>query len=292
MSRGRTPTMVEKSSESKTTAAHAVTPPFAARRSLTGKPGVERQSSLEFATLVYAVSAAVALGIACGAWINARLASAASVAPPAPARLLPAADANGHKKPPTSPVTESQLDIHNDTPSTSDHVTPSHDFGEPPAAETPKTNPAAETDKHSAVKRGAVATAPILNSYPVQPVAREPSRTVRDGGRPAGAPDVVKRASAVQGRAAPCALYASAGSLTIRSGGTASLVVGGPGEAGRVTATTPHWSDIAVFAEGRAGGGGWLRYSVKSVSKKPGVYTVRFTTPCGSQTISVTVTRP
>ena len=87
-------------------------------------------------------------------------------------------------------------------------------------------------------------------------------------------------------------MYASANSLTIRNGGMAALLVGGPGEAGRVTVTTPHWSDIAVFAEGRAGGNGWLRYSVKSVSNKPGVYTVRFTTPCGSQTIAVTVTRP
>jgi hypothetical protein len=31
---------------------------------------------------------------------------------------------------------------------------------------------------------------------------------------------------------------------------------------------------------------------VRSVSKRPGVYAVRLTTPCGSRTISVTVTRP
>lgn len=87
-------------------------------------------------------------------------------------------------------------------------------------------------------------------------------------------------------------MYTSAGSLTMRGGGAAALVVGGPGEAGRVTVTTPHWSDIAVFAEGRAGANGWVKYSVRSVSKKPGVYAVRFTTPCGSQVIPVTVTRP
>jgi hypothetical protein len=82
------------------------------------------------------------------------------------------------------------------------------------------------------------------------------------------------------------------GSLTLRGGGAASLVVGGPGEAGRVTVTTPDWADIAVFAEGRAGGNGWVRYSVRSVSRRPGVYTLHFKTPCGSQSIPVMVTRP
>ena len=90
---------------------------------------------------------------------------------------------------------------------------------------------------------------------------------------------------------APCALYASADSLNVRNGGAASLVVGGPGEQGRVTVTTPDWSDIAVFSEGPTGRNGWVRYSVRSVSKKPGVYSVRFTTPCGSQNIPVTVAR-
>jgi hypothetical protein len=99
------------------------------------------------------------------------------------------------------------------------------------------------------------------------------------------------RARRAAGGAGPCAPYASAGALTLRGGGAAALVVGGPGEAGRVTVTTPDWADIAVFSEGR-GGNGWLRYSVRSVSRKPGVYTLHFRTPCGSQNIPVTVTRP
>lgn len=110
--------------------------------------------------------------------------------------------------------------------------------------------------------------------------------------RPGEVPDVEKKATAGQGRVAPCALYASASSLTIRNGGAAPYVVGGPGEAARVTVTTPDWADIAVFSEGRARGNGWLRYTVRSVSKKAGVYTVRLTTPCGSQNIPMTVTRP
>jgi hypothetical protein len=274
--------MVEKPFESKTTMTRADTPPVSARKLLSGKTAVKRQSASETATLVYAVSVAVALGIACGTWINAHLASAASIAPPAQSRLLPAASANGPKTAEPPAVTEPQLTDHNDTSSVSARLTHSHGLGEPTDAETPRTNPAVATDKARTGKRGVVSA----------PVASEARRTVRDDERPAGAQEVEKRATAVQGRAAPCALYASANSLTIRNGGAAALVVGGPGEAGRVTVSTPHWSDIAVLSEGRVGGNGWVKYSVRSVSKKPGVYTVRFTTPCGSQTIPVTVTRP
>jgi hypothetical protein len=277
--------MVEKPFESKTTAARAGAPAVSARKLLSGKAGVKRRSWSETVTLVYAASAAVALGVACGAWINARLASAASIARPAPARLLPVASANAPKTAEpsavTDAVTEPRLNDHDDTASAADQLTPSHGLGESPDAGTPRTDPAGATDKLSMVKRGVVV-----------PDAGEASRPVRDNERHAVAPDVGKRATAAPTRAMPCALYASAGSLTIRNGGAATLVVGGPGEAGRVNVSTPDWSDIAVFSEGRTGGNGWMRYSVKSVSKKPGVYTARFTTPCGSRTVQVTVTRP
>src|SRR5215212_10586434 len=104
--------MVEKPFESKTTATRADTPPVSARKLLSGKVGVKRQSTSETATLVYAVAVAVALGIACGTWINAHLASAASIAPPAPTRLLPVAAANVPKTAEPSAVTVPRLTDH------------------------------------------------------------------------------------------------------------------------------------------------------------------------------------
>ena len=244
----------------------------------------------ETATLVCAVSLAVALGVGCGMWVNARLTSAASAAPPAPARLLPAAVATGPKTPETPAVAESRAAEHDDASPAADKIAPPPDSGGPTVAEASRTNPAATADRASASKRAA--------SYPRAADGARESASADDAARSGGATGVEKRATADkkatagQGRAAPCALYASAGSLTIRSGGAATLVLGGPGEAGRVAVATPDWADIAVFSEGRTGGNGWLKYSVRSVSKRPGVYTVRFTTPCGSQTIPVTVTRP
>jgi hypothetical protein len=181
-------------------------------------------------------------------------------------------------------VTEPRTAEQDDTSAAADEVAISPDSVEPPDAETPRTNHAVTSDKESALKRAAVVPAPLAN---------EASPAAKTAGRRGVSPEVdTKRATAVQGRVAPCTLYASAGSLTIRNGGATTLVVGGPGGEGRVTVTTPDWSDIAVLSEGRAGGNGWMRYSVRSVSKRPGVYTVRFKTPCGLQTIPVTVARP
>src|SRR5215210_4731143 len=123
--------MVEKPFESKTTAARAATPTVSAHKLLSGKAGVKTRSSSETVTLVYAVTVAVALGVACGAWINARLASAASIASPAAARLLPAARANGPKTAEPSAVTGPQYSDHSDTASAADPLTPSHGAGKP-----------------------------------------------------------------------------------------------------------------------------------------------------------------
>jgi hypothetical protein len=157
-----------------------------------------------------------------------------------------------------------------------------HDSDEP--SEAQRANPSAVADK----------TASRLAAGPATTVAREASPPEKSSGARGGAPgaEATPKAGRGQGRVAPCSLYASAGSLAIRNGGAATLVLGGPGEAGRIAVTTPDWSDIAVLSEGRTGVNGWMRYSVRSVSKRAGVYTIHFKTPCGSQTIPVTVARP
>ena len=223
---------------------------------VTGAANVRRPS--ESATLALAVAAAVALGIACGVWINSLMASAASAGRAAPPRV------------PSDARAETPL--------------PADETGNLQGSTETADAPAARTEPTMAAVEG-------RTSKPVAtPAAREASPQPKADVRTAVAPEVEKSAAAgrEQGRAAPCALYASADSLTLRGGGAAPLVLGGPGEAGRVTVATPDWSNIAVLYEGRAGNG-WLRYSVRSVSGRAGVYTVRFATPCGSKTIPVTV---
>jgi hypothetical protein len=272
----------EESFESNAATARAGTPRTPAPRPRPGKAGAAGRVSSEAATLICAVSVAVALGISCGAWINARLASAASMTPPAPARLLPVAGADGREAAATSTVAEPGPAVHNDTSTLADEIAHAPGVSPEPVAEAPRTDPAGTAGEAESGKHG--------RGLSTQ-VASEPSPPATPAATPAAPLGGGKRATAGPGPVAPCALPAGAGSLTIRNGVAATLVVGGPGEAGRVAVSTPDWSDIAVFSEGRAGGNGGARYSVRSVSKRAGVYTVRFTTPCGSQTIAVTVIR-
>ena len=207
----------------------------------------------ETTTLVFAVAVAVALGVACGVWINSLLASSAAAG--RAARTRPAPEAS------------------------------------PPAEETRTLQASVETaDAPAAVKEPAAA---VVEERVLEPsAAPSPSPAAREmSPRPAATPEAVKGVASGREvrRESPCALYSSASSLTMRSGGAAFLVVGGPGQA-PITVSTPNWADIAVLYEGPAAGrNGWVRYTVRSISKRPGLYTVHFATSCGSQTIPVTV---
>ncbi len=279
--------------DSNVTADEAGTPPPSTARVPAHKTaggertGVARRPPPEAATLVFAVTVAVAFGVASGLWINARLASAASGVQPAPARLLPDVGADRQKAAAHTAPTEPGAVVDGETPPAPDEAAPTHASPEPVAAEAIGSKSAGAADESRAGRRDTRDTAAA------GAVAGEADAPDRTAGRSGAASSSGSKGSAVsRGRVAPCALYASAGALTVRSGGAATLVLGGPGEGGRINVTTPDWSDIAVLSEGRAGGGkGWLKYSVRSVSKRAGVYTVRLTTPCGSQTIPVTVTR-
>jgi hypothetical protein len=243
----------------------------------------------ETTTLVFAVCVAVTLGVACGVWINARLTAAASKTPHAASRLMPAATPGQTEPAPSGEAQPVSDDSRRQAADDDPHQTAPADGGEsyPEDSEAP-----AQTQTQSLASAPDAAHKDRTAPAAVAPAAREAnppekSPAARVEGREAKA-EPRPRA----GGAAPCAPYASAGALTLRGGGAATLVVGGPGEPGRVAVTTPDWADIAVFSEGRAGGNGWVRYSVRSVSRRPGVYALHFKTPCGSQRIPVTVTRP
>lgn len=241
----------------------------------------------EAATLVCAIAVAVLMGIACGAWINSRLASAAFpasaalIVPPAPAHLLPAAPA---VKTPAAPTNDAE---------TGSEIS---EEAEVAAGEDTSANAPTETSEALGTRPRVPADKELerRTAEAVKSSASEANRSTKARGeiRTAGGTEAKPKAVRGQGSQSPCALYASADSLTIRGGGGATLVVGGPGGAGQIAVTTPDWSNIAVFSEGRTGGNGWFRYSVRSVGKKSGVYSVRFTTPCGSRNIRVTVVQP
>ncbi|MFL6336739.1 MAG: hypothetical protein ACJ754_25850 [Pyrinomonadaceae bacterium] len=280
--------------------------------------GARRRS--EGATLLCAVTVAVALGVAFGIWVNARLTPRSSAEASRPARLLPDARASEPAAPPAPAAQPSSpcdgcetASLGEATPARgpADKLAEAHtgtDSGAPKgeareAAPDADTTPR-RTDEVAAVSdepprlKGSEAVA-AASPDPSRPVAWEVTSLPKAGRRAAarvnvehGAAQSGERAGGgAQARPGPCALYASTSSLSLHVGGAAPLVLGGPGEGVRINVNTPDWSQIAVIYEGPAAGqNGWLRYSVKSVGRRPGLYTVHFSTPCGSQTISVTVT--
>ena len=254
------------------------------------KAGAGQPVAHETARLVCAVAAAVALGVACGLWINARLAAAAASAlPPAQTRLLPEAPADVRTA--AAPQsTEASPAEHLDNPSALTEAATSPGSEEPAGADTPSPRPARTPDKESRDALGAGSTA--ASSAAKADGRAEPGKIAGRAGE-ASAVKSGAEATRAQGGEAPCTPYTSAGALAIRSGGAATIVVGGPGRQGRVAVSTPDWSDVVVLSEGPAGGGkGWMKYSVRSVSNRAGVYALHVKTPCGSQTIPVTVGRP
>lgn len=274
-------------------------------------PAFARRRS-EGVTLAVAVVFAVGLGVAVGIWINARLTTASSAVAPRPARVLPDAAAAPAAQP--SPCDGCET-------TSADEATPAR----VPAAKEDEERREAETPAPTGVAR---AEAPDTRAEPGRPdevaavsaeahgapaaseavaaASPDPSRPVAwqvgalpKAGAAAARANVergmarpVERAAdgGTQVRPGPCALYTSANSLSIRAGGAAPLILGGPGVGVRINVSTPDWAALAVIYEGPAAGqNGWLRYSVRSVGRRPGLYTVRVSSPCGSQNISVTV---
>lgn len=278
-----------------------------------GTTGTRRRS--EGVTLAVAVACAVTLGVVVGIWINARLTAASSAGAPRAARVLPDAHAAASPAPAVQPSPCDGCETSSVVEATPERVPADKEDeerrGAEPLAPAGGARAAApdapaepsrpdEVSDAGAEARGATDSGAVAASSPEpsRPVAWEVGALPKQGARaPAranaerGAAQSGERAAGrgAQARPGPCALYVSANSLSVRVGGAAPLILGGPGVGVRINVSTPDWSSLAVIYEGPAGHNGWLRYSVRSVSRKPGLYTVRVSSPCGSQAIPVTV---
>ncbi|HEX7177058.1 MAG TPA: tetratricopeptide repeat protein [Pyrinomonadaceae bacterium] len=91
-----------------------------------------------------------------------------------------------------------------------------------------------------------------------------------------------------------CALTISEEAVSLQTGGGSAVVtvgLGGAGDLSKVSARTVNWADIVILAEPRKPDDDTAaqRYSISSVSGKPGRYTVTFTSPCGKRDVQVEV---
>lgn len=91
-----------------------------------------------------------------------------------------------------------------------------------------------------------------------------------------------------------CSISISEESLTIQNNGGSALItitLDGLDSTEQVTATTSDWSALAVFPEPKSGAAASnsVVFSVAPISKKTGLFTITFKSPCGSKDVTVTV---
>ncbi len=91
-----------------------------------------------------------------------------------------------------------------------------------------------------------------------------------------------------------CNINVSEQTLTIQNAGGSALItvtLDGLDSTDQVTATTSDWSALAVFPEPRSGAASsnTVTFSVAPISKKTGLFTITFKSPCGAKDVTVTV---
>lgn len=180
------------------------------------------------------------------------------------------------------------------TPEPSPSATP-----EPAAAPatdpTPESTPAAvvatPTPAASPEATPAAPTTSIIDPSPAPPPTPMQTNADDQTSAPAGAAPVEAKPTRISQNG--CTLVLSASALELKnSGGAASLVASLEGNANlsSVSAATTNWSDIIVLREPQGSADtNSLKFTVTSISKTTGTFTVNFKSPCGAHAINVTV---
>jgi hypothetical protein len=248
------------------------------------RPSGERSIIAETAPIVGAVLLAMTLGVASGLWINTGLASSPFDSPLASDHPL---GIHATEQALATPVRDQPLD---DPNAPSQGVAEALYITGPDKSSSAGAKSTRPDEAAGGARRAAGADTATPNARDAVGASAKTVDRTQDGG--AGAAG--GRATGGGGR---CILSTDAGALKIRGdGGSATITLRLNGTTGpaRIAASTPDWSDVVVFAGSQAYGNGvevrW--YTIRSVSKRAGTYSVSFTTPCGSKTIPVTVTQP
>jgi tetratricopeptide (TPR) repeat protein len=177
--------------------------------------------------------------------------------------------------------------------------------GEPAPSPTPDSTPTPES-----TPTPASTPTPESTPTPVAPPAASPSPTPSPEAAPtpAAKTDETKPAEAAKpplaaaGRTGrtrrtypvsqKCTLAVAEQTLSLAVGGSATITarLEGGGDLTRLVATTPNWSDIIILREpaGETEPDS-ARFTISSISKTPGTFTVAVKSPCGTKEISVAV---
>ena len=173
------------------------------------------------------------------------------------------------------------------TPSPTPDATPS-----PEALPTPESTPTPEAARSReevaatpAAKTGEAKTAETPAGGGAAPPAESAATTARPGR--------TRRSHPLrQQPQAKCALVVPEDALAVAVGSSGTLAVRleGGGDLTRLTATTPNWSDIIILREpANETEPDTARFTISSINKTPGTFTVAVKSPCGAKEISINV---
>jgi outer membrane biosynthesis protein TonB len=218
---------------------------------------------------------------------------------PAPARLATleavsagaasasAGAASGAPAPAESPVPAVAAPLVEPTPAPPVSNTSNAPAVEPTPTPEPSPSPSPETPVASPSPEPPTST-PTPSPQPETEATPAPTPTPTPAQTKSPAEE--KRAGANRGT---CTLVLSAGALELtNSGGSAGVVVSleGSGNLAGINAATPNWSDIIILREPQGNADtNALKFTVTSISKNTGNFDITFKSPCGAQTLTVTV---
>ena len=225
---------------------------------------------------------AIILGLAGGLWVGSR---GASVSLPTISQAAPVAEDAGQTERVTLTKTSSAVGVDEPLVVAGDVDPAPGGVKNPPRAVTPAIS-------DGPVARRAAPADEARGSKERGPNPSAASAGTRDGKAATESYVSAGREPEKRQGGDPCRLLVSERSLSIRAGGgSETITVSSQNVAGptQVTASTKNWPDIVIFPEPRGNPGGPVKYSVISVSKRAGTFAVNFTSPCGRQTVPVTV---
>ncbi|HEV7905366.1 MAG TPA: tetratricopeptide repeat protein [Pyrinomonadaceae bacterium] len=154
---------------------------------------------------------------------------------------------------------------------------------DPAPQETPLATPTPDASPEATP----VTTSPVTTTSSVEPT---PTPIQSNAHADAGARGEV---TAVKVSQNGCAFMLSAGKLELTNGGGSVSVVAsleGNANLAGISAATTSWSDIIVLREPQGSADtNSLKFTITSISKTTGTFTVNFKSPCGAQELSVAV---
>jgi tetratricopeptide (TPR) repeat protein len=159
-------------------------------------------------------------------------------------------------------------------------------------AKTESPTPTAQPDASATSQPAQTTATPVQTPATDGNAATEAKAEASNPPQASATPEPSSEATASRARRkqndAACSFSINEETITIKSNGGTGIITVRLSGSDKITPTTRDWPDITVFGQTTKEYGSFP-FLITSISKRPGRYTVTFTTPCGSKDVTVIV---